>query len=123
MSRSPKDTVLAWVEAFNRGDADALAALYHPDAVNHQVAYGPLEGRENIRRLFQTEFDRATMVCNIENLFADGDWAMLEWSDPLGLRGCGFFNVRDGKIALQRGYFDRLSFYEIQNIPLEDVIR
>jgi len=123
MTASPKDTVLAWVEAFNRGDADALAALYHPDAVNHQVAYGPLEGRENIRRLFQTEFDRATMVCNIENLFADGDWAMLEWSDPLGLRGCGFFNVRDGKIALQRGYFDRLSFYEIQNIPLEDVIR
>lgn len=123
MTASPKDTVLAWVEAFNRADVDALAALYHPDAVNHQIAYGPMQGRDNIRRLFRTEFDRATMICNIENLLADGDWAILEWSDPAGLRGCGFFNVRDGKIALQRGYFDRLSFYEAQNIPLEDVIR
>ena len=26
--------------------------------------------------------------------------------DPDGFRGCGFFRVRDGKIAHQRGYWD-----------------
>jgi limonene-1,2-epoxide hydrolase len=123
MSRSPKETVQTWVDAFNRADVDALVALYAPDAVNHQVAYEPLEGRENIRRLFETEFARAAMVCHIENLFEDGDWSILEWSDPNGLRGCGFFHVVDGQIVLQRGYFDRLTFYKAQDIPLEDVIR
>jgi ketosteroid isomerase-like protein len=33
---SPRETVLAWVDAFNRADVDALAALYHADAINHQ---------------------------------------------------------------------------------------
>lgn len=122
MSPSPKSVVDTWVKAFNAADVDALAALYHPDAVNHQVAYTPLEGRENIRRLFETEFDRATMVCHVENLFEDGDWAILEWTDPNGLRGCGFFHVVDGLIRLQRGYFDRLTFYKAQNIPLDDII-
>jgi hypothetical protein len=34
----------------------------------------------------------------------DGDWAALEWIDPDGFRGCGFFHVRGGLIVQQRGY-------------------
>lgn len=30
----PRGLVRLWVEAFNRGDAEALAALYTEDAVN-----------------------------------------------------------------------------------------
>ena len=37
----PKDVVLAWVDAFNREHVDALAALYHADAINHQVTESP----------------------------------------------------------------------------------
>lgn len=121
MTRSAKQTVERWVEAFNRADADALAALYAENAVNHQVAYSPIEGRDAIRGLFETEFARAEMQCDIENLFEDGDWAILEWSDPNGLRGCGFFHVQDGLIVFQRGYFDRLTFYKAAGIPLEDL--
>ncbi|XBQ16325.1 MAG: nuclear transport factor 2 family protein [Oceanicaulis sp.] len=123
MARSPKQTVRAWVEAFNSGDAERVAAFYHEDAVNHQVAYGPIEGRAAIRAMFETEFSRAEMVCEIENLFEDGDWAILEWTDPLGLRGCGFFKIEDGRIRLQRGYFDKLSFFRAQGLPLEDALK
>lgn len=112
----PRDTVLAWLAAFNAGDIDGLAALYAEDAVNHQMAYGVLHGRAAIRAMFAMEFGRATMVCQPELLLQDGDWAVLEWSDPLGLRGCGFFEVRAGLIVRQRGYFDRLQFYEAQGI-------
>jgi hypothetical protein len=52
------------------------------------------------------------MTCIPENIFEDGDWAILEWRDPLGLRGCGFFQIRDDRIVFQRGYWDRLSFLE-----------
>ena len=79
-----------WVSTFNRGDADALAELYAEDAVNHQVVRDPVVGRDAIREIFARKFDRATMVCRIENIFQDGDWAILEWIDPKGLRGCGF---------------------------------
>ena len=91
---SPKALVEEWVRRFNAGDVEGLALLYAPDAVNHQVVMEPLRGREAIRRMFEVEFGRAEMVCLVENLFADGEWAILEWRDPKGLRGCGFFQVR-----------------------------
>jgi limonene-1,2-epoxide hydrolase len=107
---TPKVVVTKWVETFNRADADALTAMYAPDAVNHQVAESPVEGREAIRAFFQTGFATADMHCIIENLFEDGEWAILEWRDPKGLRGCGFFHVVNDKIVFQRGYWDKLSF-------------
>ncbi len=57
--------------------------------------------------------------CNIENIFQDGDWAILEWSDPLGLRGCGFFEIKNDRISFQRGYFDQLTFHRVQSDPTD----
>jgi ketosteroid isomerase-like protein len=115
---TPRDLVERWVDAFNRGDSDGLAALYADDAVNHQVAESPVHGRDAIKAMFEQGFASATMVCVVENIFEDGEWAILEWKDPLGLRGCGFFHVVDGKIAFQRGYWDKLSFLRQQGLPL-----
>ncbi len=98
----PRELVQKWVDAFNRADPDALSALYSDDATNHQVAEQPVVGRENIRKMFDDGFRTAGMTCIAEKIFQDGDWAILEWRDPLGLRGCGFFHVVDDKIAFQR---------------------
>src|SRR5579872_2851469 len=98
----PKELVQAWVEAFNRADVDALATLYKANATNHQVAEVPVVGRGAIRQMFERGFAAAEMHCIVENLFEDGEWAILEWRDPKGLRGCGFFHVRDSKIVFQR---------------------
>lgn len=116
----PRELVRAWVEAFNQGHAERLASFYSEEAVNHQVAEEPVIGRKAIRTMFAEEFARAEMVCLIENLFEEGDWAILEWRDPLGLRGCGFFHVVDGRIILQRGYWDKLSFLRMHGLPLPD---
>lgn len=114
----PRQLVRAWVEAFNRADVDALAEFYTQDAVNHQVAETPVHGREAIRTMFASGFASATMVCIVENIFEEGEWAILEWRDPRGLRGCGFFHVVAGKIVFQRGYWDKLSFLRAQGLPL-----
>lgn len=114
----PRELVQAWVEAFNRRDSDALAAFYREDAVNHQVAEQPVVGREAIQRMFADGFANAEMVCLVENIFQDGEWAILEWRDPLGLRGCGFFHVVEGQIVFQRGYWDKLSFLRMHGMPL-----
>jgi hypothetical protein len=117
---TPKQLVREWISRFNAGDIAGLAALYAPDAVNHQVVAEPLRGRDAIRRKFEIEFARATMVCIEENLFEDGEWAILEWRDPKGLRGCGFFCTREDQIVFQRGYFDQLSFFREQGLSVPE---
>lgn len=114
----PKEVVQAWVDAFNRADVESLTALYAKDAVNHQAPESPVVGRATIREMFEAEFARAEMVCIVENIFLDGEWAILEWRDPLGLRGCGFFHIRNGKIEFQRGYWDKLSFLRLHGLPI-----
>ena len=114
----PRETVERWVAAFNAADVDALAALYAPDAVNPQVVADPVEGRAAIRAMFEGEFARSEMTCLVETLLEDGEWAVLEWRDPLGLRGCGVFHVVDGQVVFQRGYWDALSFLRQQGLPL-----
>lgn len=116
---TPKQLVQSWVERFNAGDAEGLAALYHEGAVNHQVTQEPVIGRDSIRAMFEREFAAAEMVCMIEAIHEAGEVAALEWRDPLGLRGCGFFTVRDGRIAFQRGYWDKLSFLKMHGLPIE----
>jgi len=116
----PKEVVQRWVDTFNRGDAKALAEFYSDGAINHQVAEAPVEGKAAIREMFSKEFSQAKMTCIVENLFEDGDWAILEWKDPLGLRGCGFFHVRNDKIVFQRGYWDKLSFLRMHKLPIPE---
>jgi limonene-1,2-epoxide hydrolase len=112
----PKEVLLKWVDAFNKADSEALAELYHEDAVNHQVVNAPVHGKAAIKNMFDEEFALTEMVCIPENIFEDGEWAIMEWKDPKGLRGCGFFHVTDGKIKLQRGYWDKLSFLKLNGI-------
>lgn len=113
---SPKEVLQKWIDAFNRADIWAIADLYAENAINHQVANEPIIGKTAIKQMFADEFSNAEMVCIPENIFADGEWAILEWKDPKGLRGCGFFHIVDGKIIFQRGYWDKLSFLKLHNI-------
>ena len=115
----PKEVVQLWVDAFNSHDVEAITALYHENATNHQVANEPVVGIEAIRTMFTAEFSTADMTAIVENIFEDGQWAILEWRHPLGLRGCGFFQVVNGKILFQRGYWDKLSFLKQHNLPIE----
>jgi len=116
---TPKEVLQQWIDAFNKGDAELISSYYADDATNHQVANEPVVGKAAIKRMFEDEFAAADMVCIPENIFRDGEWAMLEWKDPTGLRGCGFFHIKNDKIVFQRGYWDKLSFLKLNNLPVE----
>jgi steroid delta-isomerase-like uncharacterized protein len=134
--KTPKEVLRKWVDAINNRDAQAVAECYHEDAVNTQIAIGiPINGRDaiyqDLKEFFTAFPDNYT---NIENLFEDGEWAILEWSgggtfsgkmkdmEPTGkkftLRGCGFFYIPNGKIQTQRGYWDKISWMKQIGIPV-----
>jgi len=60
----PRELVRAWVDAFNRADAAALAGFYSEDAINHQVAESPVQGRAAIREMFAAGFASAKCGSN-----------------------------------------------------------
>lgn len=126
-----------WIEAFQRCDLDAVVACYADDAINFQVAAGePSIGKENIRK-DSAEFFKAfpDAWSRVENLMSDGDWAAWEWvgggsfqgefygAKPTGksfeIRGCGFFQFKEGKIIFQRGYWDKLSWFSQIGLEIE----
>ena len=115
---APKQLLSKWIDAFNRADVETLSSLYAEDAINHQVANRPVVGKAAIRQMFAEEFSAAEMTCIPENIFQDGEWAILEWKDPNGLRGCGFFKIVSDLIVFQRGYWDKLSFLRLHNLPI-----
>ena len=114
----PKELIQIWVDAFNKADAELIASFYSEDAINHQTANEPVKGRTAIKKMFETEFATTEMICIIENIFEDGNWGILEWKDQKGLRGCGFFKFENDKIIFQRGYWDKLSFLRLHNLPM-----
>ena len=132
---TPRDVIGAWLDAMNRRDAPAVAALYHADAVVWQLPAGePLVGRqaqlEALVTFFQAFPDDST---HCEELFEAGEWAILEWCSegtwrgtfagraPTGrayaLRGCALFHISDGQITHQRAYWDTASWLEQLGIP------
>ena len=70
----------------------------------------------------------------IEQTFEDGEWVIVEWTfggtmrgefaghAPTGrrfmLRGCELFHVTEGKIRLQRGYWDRATWFSQLELPI-----
>ncbi len=116
---SPKETLLNWIDTFNCANAKALSEFYTEDATNHQVVTQAVEGKSSIYQRFVEEFSTAEMLCILDNIFMDEEWAIMEWKDPKGFRGCGFFHIVDGKIVFQRGYMDKLSFLKMNGLPIE----
>lgn len=132
-----KDHLQKWIDAFQACEVKRVVECYADDAVNFQVAAAePAVGKAQIEKEtgeFFKGFPDAWS--STENLIGDGDWAAWEWigggtfagefygNQPTGksfqIRGCGFFCFRDCKIILQRGYWDKLSWFSQVGLPIE----
>lgn len=114
---TPKQVVEKWVTAFNNADLATLENLYAENAINHQMPNEPVTGRKAIGRMFANEFAAAPgMHCIPVQIIEEAGWAVLEWKDPKGFCGCGFFMVENNLIQVQRGYWDKLSFLKLYDI-------
>ncbi|MEZ4302067.1 MAG: nuclear transport factor 2 family protein [Polyangiaceae bacterium] len=116
---TPVNLIEKWIDLLNRGDAAGCAALYAEDASLHVAFVPPVNGRAAIQAMFEAYFAQAPLHCIVQHLYtAEGDRVVLEWKDKVGLPGINVYELRGGLIQAQRNYFDQLTFFKLNNLPL-----
>ena len=103
-------------DAWRAKDLSRALELISDDIVYENVPFRPLRGRAEVEPLLRA-FDRISDSFEIEfHAIAERDGVVLTertdraigpWID-MGFWVCGRFEVRDGKIAVWRDYFDTL---------------
>jgi ketosteroid isomerase-like protein len=111
-----EERTLAFIEAFNREDLDAVMAFIAADAIYDQFNGQVSRGKDAIRAAFVPQFrgDYGTMRFVIEDLLIDTDagstlirWlCTLEREDrpPRGWRGLDLLRFRDGLVTEKHTY-------------------
>ena len=109
----------SWVAHFNSKDLDAIIDLYSEEAALH-LAFGPrVESRVAIRGMFEEYFNATALHCEVESLYgAEGGRVVLQWRDTVGLLGCNVYTIREGRIVAQMNYFDQMSFFRLNGLPV-----
>ena len=106
----------AFNEAFNRHDADALAAWLADDTGFEDTSPAPdgrrIEGKAAVVAFWRTWFAaNADAVFDAEEVIVSSDHVVVRWvyrklrnGQPWHLRGVDVFTVRDGKVAAKLAY-------------------
>jgi limonene-1,2-epoxide hydrolase len=111
---TPIEIVRRFCAVWSNVDPDEIAEFFTDDAVYHNIPMDPLTGRDTIKSFIAGFAGGAEQIdFRVRNIVADGDVVLTERVDvfvmPNGkveLPVMGTFEVRDGKIAAWRDYFD-----------------
>jgi limonene-1,2-epoxide hydrolase len=114
MSAQNERLVCDFCAAWQRRDIEELVGFFTPDAVYHNMPMAPVTGHDGIRQVFQFFVPPAQSIeFEVLNLASTGSVVLTERVDRFVMGGkkvelpvCGVFEVRDGKIAAWRDYFD-----------------
>jgi limonene-1,2-epoxide hydrolase len=114
----PQAVVAAFLAALERLDIDAALALVSDDVVYQNVPLRPARGRAAVGRTLRQMLRFCSgFEARLEHIAANGPIVLTERTDVLR-RGsweaefwvCGTFEVRAGRVALWRDYFDWTTF-------------
>jgi limonene-1,2-epoxide hydrolase len=110
--------VQEFCDAWAGGDLDVIVDFFTDDAVYHNIPIAPVNGKEAIRQTiagFTTGVQQVTF--RVLHIAAAGDIVLTERVDvfdfgasTIELPVSGTFELRDGKIAAWRDYFDMNMF-------------
>ena len=116
---TPEEVVTAFMNEFDaeHPDADALIAYFTEDAVYHNMPMDPAEGIEAVGEALKGVSQMTSRGWEVVHQAANGNIVLNERVDrflmgdkEVAVQVCGVFEVREGKIARWRDYFDLASF-------------
>jgi limonene-1,2-epoxide hydrolase len=110
--------VLKFCTAFGRRDIDELLGFFTDDAIYHNIPMAPATGKAEIRAALEMFIpDSPAIEFEMLNIASNGPVVFTERIDRMTIMGnqvaapvAGVFEVRDGKIAAWRDYFDLQQF-------------
>jgi limonene-1,2-epoxide hydrolase len=114
-ARQPEDVVRGLFDAVTRMDPDELCSYFTPDAVFVNGASFTLRGEAELRDFFEELRGRVqSNEFEVLHLAVTGDVVLTERIDRVVVDGreivlpiMGTLEVRDGRVAAWRDYFDR----------------
>jgi limonene-1,2-epoxide hydrolase len=115
---SPVEVVRRFCAAWADGDLDAIVGAFTDDAVYHNIPLDPVVGPEAIRAFIEGFIGGVDSVeFRVRHIAASGDVVLTERVDVFVSPGkrielpvMGTFELRDGRIAAWRDYFDLQQF-------------
>jgi limonene-1,2-epoxide hydrolase len=119
-NETPIDIVRRFCAAWSNGSPDELAEFFTDDAVYHNIPIEPVTGRDTIKATIAGFTGGVEKIeFRVRNIVADGPIVLTERVDvfvlpqrSIELPVMGTFEVRDGKIAAWRDYFDMKQFMD-----------
>ena len=105
--------VQRFCDAWSNYNIDDILEYFTDDAIYHNMPIQPVQGKDGIRGMveqFMSAFTGAEWI--VKNISASGDVVLTERVDkflgekPMSLQVMGAFEIKDGKIAAWRDYFD-----------------
>ncbi len=115
---APVDVVRRFCDAWSALDIDTLMAFFTDDAVYHNIPIAAVTGRDAIRATIEGFASGAERIeFKVVAAFGEGDTVFTERVDvftmpraTVELPVAGVFELRDGRIAAWRDYFDLNQF-------------
>ena len=119
-TENPIEIVRRFCAAWSNASPDELAEFFTDDAVYHNIPIAPVTGRDTIKATIAGFTGGVEKIeFRVRNIVADGPIVLTERVDvfvlpqrSIELPVMGTFEVRDGKIAAWRDYFDMKQFME-----------
>lgn len=119
--------VMKMIAAWDARDANRIADMFTEDGVLHSMMIDPIKGRENIRPRMAFLVDNASyMKIEPRNIAVSGNTVFLERTDTFTFKGhkgsvpvVGVLEIRDGKVAEWREYYDRKELLEAMGVEGE----
>jgi limonene-1,2-epoxide hydrolase len=116
----PIDIVRRFCAAWGNEDLDTIIGFFTDDAVYHNIPLAPVVGPEQIKATIEGFSGAVTSIeFRLDAIAADGPTVLTERLDiftfpdgRIDLPVMGTFEVRDGKIAAWRDYFDMAMFLD-----------
>ena len=126
MTTTNEQVVRDFCAAWLRRDLDEILSYVTDDMIYHNIPVPVITGRENVALIFKTFLELMNPLdLEITNIMSDGDKVFCERIDrmtattghtdlPVG----GYFEIRDGKIAVMHEYFNLATFEDQTGIKL-----
>jgi len=128
-NQTPKQIAMKWIEAYNSHDPDAVISLYDENVTNTQFPWGKsVQGSEAMRKTYINVFKAfPDIYIEAENIVEESTWAVVEWrfsgtmkgefaghapnNNSFSMQGCEIFQIANGKILIQHGYWDKATMF------------